>query len=92
MEVYAGLDLHSTNTYVAMIDGENKVLYKQRHRNELPAILSALDPFKKDVRGVVVESTYNWYWLVDGLMDGRLQGSSRQRVCHQAVRRAQGDR
>ncbi len=19
--------------------------------------------------GVVVESTYNWYWLVDGLMD-----------------------
>jgi len=69
MEVYAGLDLHSTNTYVAMIDEENKVLYKQRHRNEVPAILSALDPFKKDIQGVVVESTYNWYWLVDGLMD-----------------------
>ena len=68
MEVYARLDLHSTNTYVAMIDGENKVLYKQRHRNEVPAILSALDPFKKDIQGVVVEST-NWYWLVDGLMD-----------------------
>jgi len=68
MEVYAGLDLHSTNTYVAMIDRENKVLYKQRHRNELPSILSALDPFKRDIRGVVVESTYNWYWLVDGLM------------------------
>jgi transposase len=51
-----------------MIDRENKVLYKQRHRNELPSILSALDPFKKDIRGVVVESTFNWYWLVDGLM------------------------
>lgn len=69
MEVYAGLDLHSTNTYVAVIDQENNVLYKQRHRNEVLAILSALDPFKKDVRGVVVESTYNWYWLVDALMD-----------------------
>ena len=69
MEVYAGLDLHSTNTYVAMIDGENKVLYKQRHRNDVPAILSALDPFKKDIQGVVVESTFNWYWLVDALMD-----------------------
>ena len=69
MEVYAGLDLHSTNTYVAMIDGENKVLYKQRHKNELSAIVSALDPFKKDIQGVVVESTFNWYWLVDGLMD-----------------------
>jgi transposase len=68
MVVYAGLDLHATNTYVAMIDAENKVLYKQRHRNELPAILAALDPFKKDIQGVVVESTFNWYWLVDGLM------------------------
>jgi len=68
MTVYAGLDLHATNTYVAMIDQENKVLYKQRHRNELPSIIGALDPFKKDLQGVVVESTFNWYWLVDGLM------------------------
>jgi transposase len=68
MTVYAGLDLHATNTYVAMIDQENKVLYQQRHRNELLAILAALDPFKKDMQGVVVESTFNWYWLVDGLM------------------------
>lgn len=69
MEVYAGLDLHSTNTYVAMINEDNKVLYKQRHGNDVPTILSALDPFKKDIQGVVVESTYNRYWLVDGLMD-----------------------
>lgn len=69
MEVYAGLDLHSTNTYVAMIDGENRVLYKRRHRNDLSSILSALDPLRKDIKGVVVESTYNWYWLVDELMD-----------------------
>ena len=69
MEVYAGLDLHATNTYVAMIDAENKVLYKQRHRNDVPSILSAIEPFKKDIKGVVVESTYNWYWLVDALMD-----------------------
>ena len=59
MTVYAGLDLHATNTYVAMIDQENKVLYKQRHRNELPSIIAALDPFKKDLQGVVVESTFS---------------------------------
>ena len=52
-----------------MIDGENKVLYKRRHRNEVPAILSALEPYRKDIQGVVVESTFNWYWLVDALMD-----------------------
>jgi len=68
MEVYAGLDLHATNTYVGIIDGENNVLYKRRHGNDLPLILSVLDPFQNDIKGVVVESTYNWYWLVDGLM------------------------
>jgi transposase len=52
-----------------MINEDNKVLYKQRHGNDVPMILSALDPFKKDIQGVVVESTYNWYWLVDALMD-----------------------
>jgi transposase len=68
MEVYAGLDLHSTNTYVAMIDGEKNVLYQRRHKNDLASILAALDPYRNDIKGVVVESTYNWYWLVDGLM------------------------
>jgi transposase len=68
MKVYVGMDLHATNTYVGMVDEENKVLYKQRFRNEFPLILAGLDPFKKDIQGVVVESTLNWYWLVDGLM------------------------
>ena len=68
MKVYVGMDLHATNTYVGMVDEENTVLHKQRYRNELPLILSGLDPFKKDIQGVVVESTFNWYWLVDGLM------------------------
>jgi len=62
------MDLHATNTYVGIVDEENTVLHKQRFRNELPLILSGLDPFKKDIQGVVVESTFNWYWLVDGLM------------------------
>jgi hypothetical protein len=85
MEVYAGLDLHSTNTYVAMIDKENTVLYKQRHKNEMSAILSALDPFKKDIQGVVVESTYKLV-LVGGRPHGRrLPGSSGQCQRHQAI-------
>jgi len=31
--------------------------------------LQTLDPFRDQIKGFVVESTYNWYWLVDGLMD-----------------------
>jgi len=26
-------------------------------------------PYKDRIRGIAVGSTYNWYWLVDGLMD-----------------------
>jgi transposase len=33
----------------------------------LDAILSAFEPFEDQLVGIVVESTYNWYWLVDGL-------------------------
>jgi len=31
--------------------------------------VEALRPYKQDLQGCVVESTYNWYWLVDGLME-----------------------
>lgn len=28
-----------------------------------------LSPYASSLQGIVVESTYNWYWLVDGLME-----------------------
>jgi transposase len=34
---------------------------------ELKEVVKFLAPFKKTLEGVAVESTYNWYWLVDGL-------------------------
>jgi len=67
--VYAGIDLHSNNSVVVVTDAEDAVVYRKRLRNELDAVLGALSLFADAVAGVVVESTYNWYWLVDGLMD-----------------------
>ena len=69
MELYGGIDLHSNNSYVGVVNEENRVIYKERHRNELPLILSALAPYKGELKALAVESTFNWYWLVDGLMD-----------------------
>ena len=69
MKVYAGIDLHSSNNYIGIIDEEDHRLYQKRLPNQLEYVLSALEPFKKDLEGVVVESTYNWYWLVDGLQE-----------------------
>ncbi len=69
MELYGGIDLHSNNSYVGIVNEENRVIYKDRHRNELPRILSALAPYRGELKAIAVESTFNWYWLVDGLMD-----------------------
>lgn len=69
MEVYAGIDLHSNNSYLAIIDEEDKRLYQKRLPNQRELILEELEPWRETVKGVVVESTYNWYWLVDTLQD-----------------------
>ncbi len=69
MKVYAGIDLHSSNNYVGIIDEQDQRLYQKRLPNRLEHILPALEPFKESLKGVVVESTFNWYWLVDGLQD-----------------------
>lgn len=69
MQTYAGIDLHSSNNFIGVIDVNDKRLYSKRHDNNLKQIIKALQPFKKRLQGVAVESTYNWYWLVDGLQE-----------------------
>jgi len=69
METYAGIDLHSSNNFIGVIDAKDKRLYSRRHDNQLGHVIKALTPFKKTLKGVVVESTYNWYWLIDGLQE-----------------------
>ena len=69
MELYSGLDLHSRNTYIGILDTNFKRVFKKRVPNNLDLILQTLQPFKDQLKGLVVESTHNWYWLVDGLMD-----------------------
>ena len=68
-KLYVGLDLHSNNTYVGVIDSKERRVLKGKFPSQLEVILAVLDPYKKRIVGVVVESTFNWYWLVDGLMD-----------------------
>lgn len=69
MRYYAGLDLHSNNTYLGILDEKGIKVYKAKAQNSIQLILSALRPYQKSIVGAVVESTFNWYWLVDGLME-----------------------
>jgi len=67
MSLYAACDLHSNNTVLAVIDATGALRYRQRLPNDLPTIEAALTPFRDELIGVAVESTYNAYWLIDGL-------------------------
>lgn len=66
---YSGIDLHSNNSVVVVIDEQDRVLESKRLPNQLEAIIAVLSPHRGELAGVVVESTYNWYWLVDGLQE-----------------------
>lgn len=69
MKLYCGIDLHSNNHYVSVIDQEDKRLIEKRLSNDLTKTFALLEPYKSDLQGIAIESTFNWYWLVDGLME-----------------------
>ncbi len=64
---YSGIDLHSNNCVVVVSDEADRVLVRRRVPNDAAAILALLAGHREELVGVVVESTYNWYWLVDAL-------------------------
>lgn len=68
MQLYGGIDLHSNNCVINIIDEHETVIFKKKIKNNIDLMISTLQPYCDDIVGLVVESTYNWYWLVDGLM------------------------
>ena len=73
MALYSGIDLHSTNCWISIIDEDKKVIRETKVGNDLETILRFLAPDRAEIEGIAVESTFNWYWLVDGLMDAGYQ-------------------
>src|SRR5208283_1456050 len=68
-KLMAGIDLHSNNMFCGIVDMDGKRVFEKKLPCELAGVLAALKPFKKRLEKIAVESTYNWYWLVDGLED-----------------------
>src|SRR5260221_3514288 len=66
MKFYCGIDLSARDCHVCVIDEQLKIVIEQKLRNELPKICQLLEPYKAKLK-IVVESTFNWYWLIDGL-------------------------
>ena len=59
-ELYGGLDLHSGNTYIGLIEqGTMKRVFEKRVRNNLEEVVWTLAPYREEIRGIAVESTFN---------------------------------
>ncbi len=69
MEHFTEIDLPSSNSYIAIIDNANKRVLKKKAKNDLQNVVHVVETHRKQIKGIVVESICNWYWLMDGLMD-----------------------
>jgi len=67
--VVAGIDLHSNNLMIGIMDQSGRRVKHQRVECDLEEVDRFLKPFKQRLTSIAVESTYNWYWLVDGLRE-----------------------
>jgi len=63
------MDLHSSNTVIGIVDEKRKHVIDQKLPNDPELIRNFLKPYKPELKGIVVESTYNWYWLADLLQE-----------------------
>jgi transposase len=65
--LFAGIDLHSNNLMIGIVDQTGRRLKHQKLDCDLQQVDRFLKPFRARFKSLAVESTYNWYWLVDGL-------------------------
>ena len=68
-ELCAGADLHGNNVFLSVCDSEGRTQFKRRVKPTLAAVNEALEPYLPNMKAIGVESTFNWYWLVDGLRE-----------------------
>ena len=68
-QLMAGIDLHGNNLVIGIVDQDGQRLTHQKLECDLKRVEVFLSPYKARLKSIAVESTYNWYWLVDGLRE-----------------------
>lgn len=66
-KLVAGMDLHGNNVVIGVLDLDGQRVASGKVACDLKAVEKFLAPYKPRLEQVAVESTFNWYWLVDGL-------------------------
>ena len=68
-EYSCGIDLHSRQMYICVMDKEGKVhVHRNVRGNNFEYFLKLVEPFRHSLT-VCCECTFNWYWLADACMD-----------------------
>jgi transposase len=68
-KLIAGMDLHSNNVMIGVMDQDGKRIAHRKVGCDLKEVTEFLEPMKDRLQCMAVESTFNWYWLVDGLRE-----------------------
>jgi transposase len=66
-KLHAGIDLHSNNLMIGLVNQDGKRVAHRKLECSLKAVEEFLKPHHRQLESIAVESTFNWYWLVDGL-------------------------
>ena len=67
--LYAGADLHGNNVVLSVCDAQGVEVYRRRVKADLESVNRAMEPYWDKIKSLGVESTFNWYWFVDGLRE-----------------------
>ena len=68
-QLIAGIDLHCNNVVIGLMNEDGKRILHRKLDCDMKEVTEFLQPFKTQLRSLAVESTFNWYWLVDGLRE-----------------------
>ena len=55
MTLYCGIDLHSNNSVISLIDETDQLISEKRLDNNLEVIAHHLQPYQDDISSVVVD-------------------------------------
>jgi transposase len=69
-----GIDLHAKTLTACVMDRDGKIMKKRTLDCQVLPVIEFLHPWGKDIT-VGVESTYNWYWLIDALNKYKIPNS-----------------
>ena len=69
MIFYCGIDLPSNNLYVCVIDENDNRVFERKMLNDARLLIAALSKYRSQLKSIAIESTFNWYWLSDALIE-----------------------